>query len=156
MPLNTLMPSERRALAPGAGGEHQRKHAEDEGERGHQDRPEPNAGGLGRGIGDGHALEHPVFAGDLDDQDAVFRGQRDQQHQADLGIEVVGGAQAGQRDDRPEQGQRHGGQHRERQDPAFILPGEHEVDQQDRQAERVIELIAGDFLLIGHRRPFEC
>ena len=49
MPLNTAVPSERRISAPPRG-DHQRNNAEDEGEGGHQDRPQPQAGGLLRGL----------------------------------------------------------------------------------------------------------
>ena len=40
MPPNTPVPIERRAAAPGADREHERQHAQHEGERGHHDRPE--------------------------------------------------------------------------------------------------------------------
>ena len=55
MPPATAVPTELRASAPGAGGEHQRQHAEDERERRHQDRPQPDARGLDRRLDDRHA-----------------------------------------------------------------------------------------------------
>ena len=50
MPANTPVPSECRLGRAGAAGDHQRRDAEDERERGHQDRPEPLAGRLDRGL----------------------------------------------------------------------------------------------------------
>ena len=44
MPLNTVMPMRDARSGAGPGGDDQRQHAEDEGERGHQDRPEAGAG----------------------------------------------------------------------------------------------------------------
>ena len=44
---------------------------------------------------------------------------------------------------------------RERQDPALILAGENEIDQQEREAEDVIGLRADLLLLVGHGGPFE-
>jgi len=35
------------------------------------------------------------------------------------------------------------------------LAGEHEVDEQQRQCEHDVHLIADELLLIGHRAPFE-
>ena len=52
MPLNTVMPIDLRALAPAPVASTSGSHAEDEGERGHQDRPEPRARRLDRRFDD--------------------------------------------------------------------------------------------------------
>src|SRR5215204_2964982 len=49
------------------------------------------------------AVDQAALARDLDDQDRVLGAERDQEHQSDLGIEVVGKAQRAQRDGRPDQ-----------------------------------------------------
>ena len=67
----------------------QRDHAEDEGEAGHQDRPQARAGGLDGGLEPVHALLLLRLLGELDDQDGVLGGERDQHDQPDLGQDVV-------------------------------------------------------------------
>ena len=71
MPVNTAMPIDLRALAPAPLGEHQRHHAEDEGERRHQDRPEARARRLDRRVEDG-VPSRAQLARELDDQDGVL------------------------------------------------------------------------------------
>ena len=68
--------------------EHQRDQAGDEGEAGHHHRPEPLARALDRGLRDRQAVLAPLL-GELDDQDAVLGGERDQHDDADLGVDVV-------------------------------------------------------------------
>ena len=92
MPVNTVMPIDLRALAPAPVASTSGSDAEDEGERGHQDRPEPRPRRLDRGFDDRLALG-AQFARELDDQDRVLGRQRDQQHEADLGVEIVVDAQ---------------------------------------------------------------
>ena len=89
MPENTVMPIDLRALAPAPVATHQRRDAEDEGKRRHQDRPEAGPRRLDRGFEQRLAVAHVQFERDLDDQDGVLGRQRDQQDEADLGIEVV-------------------------------------------------------------------
>ena len=83
---------DRRAQRPahlGAGplGEHQRHDAEDEGERGHQDRPQPQPARLQRRFAPRHARLLALL-GELDDQDGVLARQADQHHEADLREDV--------------------------------------------------------------------
>ena len=94
MPENTVMPIEMPGVGAGAAREHQRHHAQDEGERGHQDRTEAGARRVDRGLDDLLAVLAQL-ARHLDDQDRVLGRQRDQQHETDLDIEVV--ADAGRR-----------------------------------------------------------
>ena len=76
------------------------------------------------------------FARELDDEDRVLGRERDQQHEADLDVEIVVDAcSAVQHRDRPDQRQRHGEDDRERRVPALVLAGEHQVDEQQRQRE---------------------
>ena len=87
MPLNTAVPSVRRISAPAPVGDHQRHDAEDEGERGHQDRPQPQPARLQRGLAPRQA-RLALLLGELDDQDGVLAGQADQHHEADLREDV--------------------------------------------------------------------
>ena len=112
---------------------------------------------------------HPfgsLLAGVFDDQDRVLGSERDQEDEADLGVEIVGGdaalaggdvrsADVGQRADRPEQRERHAQDHREGQDPALVLARQNEIDEQQREAEHEVDLRADLLLLVGHRGPLE-
>src|SRR5262249_52262002 len=74
-------------------------NAENEGERGHQDGPEPQAACCQRGFVPIHAGLILVF-GELDNEDGILTGQPDQDDEADLGEDVditPGGRDAGQR-----------------------------------------------------------
>ncbi len=74
-------------LRPGADRDHQRHDAEDERERGHQDRPQTQLHRRQRGV----AARQPRLAlvlGEFDNQDRVLAGQADQHHEADLREDV--------------------------------------------------------------------
>ena len=89
MPAKTAVPSACRISAPGPRGDHQRHHAEDEGEGGHQDRPQPQSAGLDHG---GDRSPRPSLfrlARELDDQDGVLGGEADQHDEPDLGEDIV-------------------------------------------------------------------
>ena len=83
MPPNTAVPSVRRISAPAPSDKHQRHHAQNEGERCHHDRPQPQPAGGQRGVVPAHA-RLPPSAGKLDDQNRVLARQADQHHEADL------------------------------------------------------------------------
>ena len=87
MPPNTAVPSDCRLAAPAPVREHQRQHAEDEGERGHQDRPQPQPSRLHRRVDDRQAFLAPPL-GEFDDQNGVLRREPDQHDEADLRIDV--------------------------------------------------------------------
>ena len=74
-------------LGAGPVRDHQRHHAEDEGERGHHDRPQPQPARLQRRLAARHA-GLALLLGELDDQDGVLAGQADQHHEADLREDV--------------------------------------------------------------------
>jgi hypothetical protein len=70
-------------LCTGAGCEHQRHGAQDEGEGCHQDRAQPRARGLHGGVPAVGALLLGLL-GELGDQDRILSGESDQHHEADL------------------------------------------------------------------------
>jgi len=49
---------------------------------------------------------------------------------------------------------RHAQDHGQRQDPALVLTRQHEIDEQQREAEDEIDLRSDRFFLVGHRGPF--
>ena len=63
--------------------EHERDDAEDEGERGHQDRPEPEAAGFQCRFSSGGSRILGLL-GELDNQDRVLARQTDEHHEANL------------------------------------------------------------------------
>ncbi len=151
MPPNTAVPS---ALAGGSRsfGDGQRHDAQDEGERRHDDRSEAKAR---RPHGCFLDTFTPItyVAGEFDDQDRVFAGQRNDQHDADLRVDVVVHATNGDRGDRSQQTERHDQNHRCRREPAFILSGQDEVDQQHGHHEDQNRLSADFLLLVRHAGP---
>ena len=80
MPPNTAVPSELRAAAPAPVATHQRHHAQDEGEGGHEDGPQADLGRLDRGLHDGLAPLAQLL-GELDDEDRVLARQAHQHDQ---------------------------------------------------------------------------
>ena len=123
MPENTAMPITFRPSAPAPLASQQRHNAEDERERGHQDRPESQTGAFERGSD--RIL--PLLAqhlGELHDQDRVLGGQPDQHDEPDLGEHIVHVAlgvlaRHPQSEVRTERGERRSQQHAERQAPAL-------------------------------------
>ena len=87
MPAKTGVPTPWRLISAAPCGDDQRVDAEDEGERGHHHGAKPHPRPEHRGLPDVHALLAPVL-GELDDQDAVLGGHRDQHDEPDLGVEV--------------------------------------------------------------------
>ena len=88
MPANTPVPSECRLPAPAPLRDHQRRDAEDEGERGHENRPEPLARRLDRGLAQAGAPV-PDLVGELHDQDRVLGREPHHRDQADLEVDVA-------------------------------------------------------------------
>ena len=93
MPVTTTVPRMRRDARAGAGREPQRHAAEDERERCHQDRAQPQPRSFERGLDEILPCLEARFR-ELDDQNRVLRRQPDQHDDADLRIhvEVVAGA----------------------------------------------------------------
>ena len=122
------------ALLPGAACKHQRHDAEDERQRRHQDRPQPDARGLDRRVHDRTALPAQLL-GELDDQNRVLGGQPDQHHESDLTVEIVLQPAHPLRRQRAEYRQRYAQQHDERQHERLVLRCERQVDEQQADAE---------------------
>src|SRR3989475_1901393 len=76
------------ARRSGAARREERRDAENERERGHQDRPQPLAARLERRLPDGAPLGTQLVR-ELDDQDRVLRGEANYDNEADLHIYVV-------------------------------------------------------------------
>ena len=89
IPPNTPVPMEFRLAAPAPDGDHKRKHTQNKGHRGHDDRPETKLRRFERGITQ-RLARSVALIGKFDDQDRVFSGQPDQRHQPDLKIDVIG------------------------------------------------------------------
>ncbi|MDT4824452.1 hypothetical protein FQZ97_577000 [compost metagenome] len=144
-----------RLLAGGAraGCHCQRDHAQDERQRGHQDRTEPQPRGLHRGLEQAHAAGVLVL-GEFHDQDGVLGRQADHGHHAHLEVHVVGHAQRTDQRHGAQHAQRHHQHHRDRDRPAFIQGGQHQEHNQQRQAHQDGSLIAGLAFLVGKAVPF--
>ena len=71
----------------------------------------------------------------LHDQDAVLGSQADQGHQTHLGIDVEVNRAQCQKHQGAEHGQRHRHQNDHRGDIALVLGRQHQIDDQDAQAE---------------------
>ena len=127
--------------------------AEDEGQRSHHDGPETQAGGFFSRMRRVPAFVAVLLDGEFHDQDGVFRRQADQRHEGDLKIHVVGDAAQPDGGDGPEHAERHGGQHGERERPAFILRGEDQEDHDQREHENERTAAADQLFLIRRARP---
>src|SRR6516165_10796427 len=121
-------------LGPRAGRDRERRDAENERERGHQDRAQARAGGVhGR-----FARGAPFFlllARELDDQYRVLGREADENDEADLRQDVDRRAAREQAGDGGEQAHRQDQDDRERQLPAFVLRDEDEKDEERGGAE---------------------
>ena len=135
MPPATAVPTELRARRPGARRERKRHDAENERERRHENRPQPDARGLDRRIEDRHALLAQLL-GELDDQNRVLGGQADEHDEPDLTEHVVGKPSQQLRGQRAKHRERHAQQDDERQDPALVLRRQHQIDDEQAQTRR--------------------
>lgn len=141
-------------LGSSAIGEHERKHAEDEGEASHQNGAQTKAAGFDGGFYAVHAIVLKLL-GEFDDEDGVFGRETDEHDETDLREDVViqpaqphaadGGKQAHGHD------QNDGDGHA----PAFILRGEHEEDEDDAERENVHERVTRENLLVGEIGPLD-
>src|SRR5216683_789667 len=141
-------------IGAGAGCEHQRQHAQDKRERSHEDGAEAGPRRLERRLDDRLAIEYAPLARHFYDQDRVLGRERNQQHETDLSVEVVANTEPLENHNRPHQGERHRKQHRDRHEPAFVLAREHQIHEQHRERENVIDLVADQLFLVRHRAPF--
>ena len=153
MPENTAVPSAWRSSAPAPIAHTSGDDAEDEGERGHQDRPQPQPRRLDRRLDAVAALVLELL-GELDDQDRVLGRQPDQHDEADLREDVVVLPAQDDADDRREQAHRHDQDDRQRQrqalDTAPPAPG---TRTPPPSAKAKIAVLPARDLLEGERRP---
>ena len=136
MPLNTVMPIDLRALAPAplaiTSGTTPRMKANDVMRIGRKRACAASTAASRMGL----PSMRRTLAGDLDDQDGVLGRQRDQQDSADLRVEIVVDAQnASSTSTGPTSASGTERMIDERRVPALVLPGEHQIDQQQRHRE---------------------
>ena len=136
----------------GTGGDDQRHKACDGRDGGHQDRTEAQLCGGYRRIQYAQA-RFPLLGGELDDQDRVLARKADEQHDADLGIDVVVEVPHQECDNRSQHRQRHDQNHRGRAGPALVLGGQHQEYENDGQREDDHGLGAHFLFLIRHAGP---
>src|SRR5499433_2131670 len=132
--------------------EHQRHHAQDEGERRHHDGAKSAAGCLDGGFFYGHALVVQV-SGEFHDENRVLARQGDHQDETDLSVQVAVEAAAEKRQDDAHQGQGNDQDDGAGRGPALVQRGEHQVDQDDGEGIDEVGLIAHLFLLVARRGP---
>ena len=135
MPLNTAVPSERRISAPAPEATHQRHDAEDEGERGHQDRPQPQPRRLQRRLED--ATGPPGAAAWRTRRSRMaFLHARPTSTTRPICTKMLTSPLRDQHaGDRAEQAQRHHQDDRQRQRPALVQRRQGQEDAHHRQRE---------------------
>ena len=152
MPENTVVPSVWRSSAPAPIAQTSGDDAEDEGERRHQDRAQPQPRRLDRRVPAVAALLLELLR-ELDDQDGVLGGEADQHDEADLGEDVVVLPAQDHAGDRGDEAHRHDQDHGERQRQALELRGEHQEHEHHGEREGEDRGVAGPDLLERERRP---
>ena len=138
MPPMTPVPTDCACSGTRAGRDREWQHAEDERERGHQDRPEPQTRGLDRRGRGGQALPRASAQREFDDQDRVLRREPEQRDEADLEIDVVGHPAEVDARECAKRSERERQQHRERQRPSLVLRGQDQEHHDHRQHEREV------------------
>ena len=121
---------------PGAGGNDQRKETGDEGEGGHQNRPEAQFSAFDGCLLEAHALLAPLHR-EFDDQDRVLAEQTDQHDQTDLGVDVVGQPHDLQEQEGTEEPDRQRQDHGQRQHETLVLPNQYQIDEDDDDQEDI-------------------
>ena len=135
----------------GAAGGDQRDHAGDEGEGGHQDRPQPVAVGLADRLGARQALRAQVV-GVIDLQDGVLLHDAEQHEDAEHREDVQRLVEHQDREQRERHRQRQREQDRDRVQPALELRREDQVHEDDREQEREHE-VRGRAFPCSRERP---
>ena len=134
-------------------GEGQRDHAEDEGEGGHQDGPQPRARRLLRGLPAVHAVQLLRLLGELHDQDGVLGRQPDQHDQAHLRKNVVVEPPQVHAQERRQDAHGNDQDHRHRQGHALVERRQQQKGENHRHDEGEAAGRAGGGLLVGDLRP---
>ncbi len=155
IPPKTAVPSATRLAAPAPVAKSSGMHPRMNEKRGHQDRSESQPARPAWPPRTALLPSWRNWLAELDDQDRVLGRQSDQQHESDLGVDVVVET-AGQGQDRSaENGDRHREDHAKGQGPALVLCSEEEIDEDDGQSEDEAGRAACGELLIGHPGPGE-
>ena len=138
----------------GAGRDHQRHEAQDEGEARHHHRAEAQPRTLDRRFAQAHPRLAPLDR-ELDDEDRVLGGERDQHDQADLRIDVEGEAEEADRGDRPERADGDREEDGDRDVPALVERHQEKIREQHREPEHDRGLACGLLLLQRRAGPLE-
>jgi len=117
----------------GPAGEGERHDSENEGERCHQNRTEPNPRRFHGGINYRHPAR-PQLLGKFHDENAVLRREPNQHDQANLTVHVINQSPPRLRRERAHDGQRNRQQNDERQRDALVLAGQRQIHEQEAEA----------------------
>ena len=141
------------AGCPRSAGDDHRQHAEDEGQRGHQDGAEAQACRMEGGLYEVSATVYLIF-GKFHNQDGVLGGQSHQHDQPYLEIDVVFKAADRDAEIGTQGGHGQGQQDGYRHHPAFIPGREEQEHEQEHQCQHQSGLSTGLLFLIGQSAPF--
>ena len=114
-------------------GKNERHHAQDECQRGHQNRAQTQMGGFNGGVKDAQAFLH-LQCGKFHDQNGVLGRQADQHQQTDLEVDVVGRAPEPKRNEGAQYGVGNRQHHGNRKRPALVKSSQNQED--DDQTEK--------------------
>ncbi len=140
------------AGSPGPGTDRQRQHSQYEGERGHDDRAEPQARRLARRFQQILAIAVHVCS-ELHDQDRVLGSQAHEGDQADLQVQIGIDSAQPHGQEGAEHGERHGEDHGKRQRQALVLRGQDQKHHEHRQRKQRRRVLAAGLLLERLARP---
>ena len=138
---------------PGSFGQRQRQGAEEEGQRGHDDRAEPDLHCRQGRLDQFMSFMH-LRLDELDDEDGVLGGKADGGQQTDLEIDIIGEHPQLDRHHRPHQSQRQHQQVDEGDGPALVQGRHGEKHHQQRDGVECRRLGAGLLFLVGETGPF--
>src|SRR5205807_1715594 len=134
--------------------EDQRKHAQNERQRSHQNGAQANARGFHGGFRERESLGAQLL-GEFDDQNGVLAGKADEHDQPNLAVDVILESAQSLRAQRSEQRYGHGEQHDKRQHVTFILRGERQVNDHESQRKQNERFAAGLDFFERQAAPFE-
>ena len=154
MPLKTAMPSATRISAPAPLAQHQRHHAEDEGERRHQDRPQPQPARLDGRLERGLALRPRSCLANSTIRMAFLAARPISTTRPICVKMLLSSSDQPDAGDRREQAHRHDQDDRQRQRPALVLGRQHQEHEHDGQREDELgqHVLAGQDLLVASAR----
>ena len=137
-----------------AGGQREGRDPKNKGERGHQNRAEPELRGFRRGRS---WIQSGIFTllRELHDKNGVLAGEPDQHHKADLGQDVDLHLSQTQCHEGEQQHQRNNEHNGEGQRPTLVLGRQNEKDEQHRQRKNEESEPASTALLVGELGPFK-